>query len=652
MRGCLLLSIGFALLVSVAATETAQQTQQSPALSFDFYRTHIEPIFLKQRDAGQGAGRACASCHTSVASRLRLQPVSPGAVAWTEEQSRQNFQLAAALVTAGEPLRSRLLLHPLAAEAGGDPAHTGGKFWQSQNDPEWQTLAAWVQGASGTGASPGRTAAQSTPATRLSLDYEFFRARVEPIFLARRLGHARCYACHALGAGEGNAPNAMRLERLSPGSATWNEDQSRKNFEAVREKVVPGHPLASPLLIHPLRYEAGGDQWHGGGAQFTSANEPEWQTIAAWVQGKNAFSEGTLTNKGLTKPDDDTRASSLASATGNSGNPVLGAASNTATQGLKLRIVQTNMAGDNLHIIDPATNRVVGEVIGIEANHGVAAAPDGSRLYVSNEADRTVDVVDTRTLKVFKQIPLSGPPNNIAISKDGRRLYQAIHGEPYGVDVIDTATLVNAKRLPLDGMQIHNTYVTPDGKYVIAASDDQTFTIAVIDQKTEEHVRSIKFTNRPRPLAFYTNTDGSTKWVLAGLSELHGFVVADFATGKEIHRIKFPDLGGPVKMQVVRAATGNPNHGIGVQPDNKAVWVTDRLYNVVHAYSLPELKYLGAVPVAVDPFWMTFTPDSKFVYVANDSSASVSAIDTQSMKEVARIPVGQVPKRNITAMLP
>ena len=100
-----------------------------------------------------------------MASRLRLQPVAPGAVAWTEAPSRQNFQLAAALVTAGEPLKSRLL-HPLAAEAGGDPAHTGGKFWESQNDPEWQTLAAWVQGASGTGASSGATAVQSTLATR------------------------------------------------------------------------------------------------------------------------------------------------------------------------------------------------------------------------------------------------------------------------------------------------------------------------------------------------------------------------------------------------------------------------------------------------------------------------------------------------------
>ena len=358
-----------------------------------------------------------------------------------------------------------------------------------------------------------------------------------------------------------------------------------------------------------------------------SANDPEWQTIAAWVTGKE------LTNIPASP------------VTGSPANPVPGAPPITAAKGLKLRIIQTNMAGDNLHIIDPATNRIVGEITGIEANHGVAAAPDGGRLYVSNEADRTVDVVDTKTLKIFKQIPLSGPPNNIAISKDGRRLYQAIHGAPYGVDVVDTVILAIVKRLPLDGMQFHNTYVTPDGKYVLAASDDRTFTVAVIDQKTEEPVYSIKFTNRPRPLTFYTNPDGSTKWVLAGLSELHGFVVADFATGEEIHRIKFPDLGGPVKMQLVRAAAGNPNHG-------KAVWVSDRLYSVVHAYSLPDLKYLGAVPVAVDPFWMTFTPDSKFVYVANDASASVSAIDTQSMKEVARIPVGQVPKRNITAMLP
>src|SRR5206468_9466928 len=87
-----------------------------------------------------------------------------------------------------------------------------------------------------------------------------------------------------------------------------------------------------------------------------------------------------------------------------------------------VRIVQTNSAGDNVHLIDPATNKVVGEITGIEVNHGAAAAPDGSRIYVSNEADSTVDVVDAVTLKVVKKVPLSGHPNNIAIGRDGRRV--------------------------------------------------------------------------------------------------------------------------------------------------------------------------------------------------------------------------------------
>ena len=249
--------------------------------------------------------------------------------------------------------------------------------------------------------SVSATQAQQSQPSPPGLSFEFYRAHVEPIFLARRAGHARCYACHALGAGEGNAPAAMRLEILSPGSTTWTEEQSRKNFDAVRKKVFANNPFSSPLLIHPLRYEAGGDQWHGGGAQFTSPNDPEWQTIAAWVQGKNVV-------------DEDLRGSSIPAAPANA---VRAAASNNG--GLKLRIIQTNMAGDNIHIIDPVMNRVVAEITGIEANHGVAAGPDGSRLYVSNEADRTVDVVDMKTLRVCKQIPLSGRPNNISISKDG-----------------------------------------------------------------------------------------------------------------------------------------------------------------------------------------------------------------------------------------
>src|SRR5439155_6154297 len=141
-------------------------------------------------------------------------------------------------------------------------------------------------------------------------------------------------------------------------------------------------------------------------------------------------------------------------------------------------------AGDNVHVIDPATNKVVGEITGIEVSHGAAGAPDGSRIYVSNEADSTLDVVDARTLKVTKKIPLSGHPNNIAIGRDGRRVFVGIAQAPGAVDVIDTASLTKAKTIPVKGA-VHNAYVTPDGKYAVSGSIAGK-NITVIDTSTEE----------------------------------------------------------------------------------------------------------------------------------------------------------------------
>ncbi len=156
-------------------------------------------------------------------------------------------------------------------------------------------VAGWLgEPAVLSGAPQGAPAAA---AAAPSLDYEFFKARVQPIFLSRRPRHARCYSCHALGAGEGDAPSAMRLQILSPGSTTWTEEQSRMNFEAVRQKAVAGNPQASRILMHPLRFEAGGDLSHGGGAQFMSANDPDWQAIAAWVRGEKAAAGAASTER-------------------------------------------------------------------------------------------------------------------------------------------------------------------------------------------------------------------------------------------------------------------------------------------------------------------------------------------------------------------
>lgn len=112
-----------------------------------------------------------------------------------------------------------------------------------------------------------------------ALDFEVFKAKVEPIFLEKRAGHTRCYVCHA----ESN--NNFRLEKLSPGQSMWTEEQSRKNFETVAKLVNPGDPGTSRLLLHPLAPEGGGDAFHSGGRQFADTNDPDWKTIAGWVKG-------------------------------------------------------------------------------------------------------------------------------------------------------------------------------------------------------------------------------------------------------------------------------------------------------------------------------------------------------------------------------
>ena len=109
------------------------------------------------------------------------------------------------------------------------------------------------------------------------LDFEVFKTRVQPVFLQKRKGLARCYVCHSQG-------TSFRLQPLAPGSSSWTDEESRRNFEAVQRLVVPGNPQTSRLLTMPLAAEAGGVAFHPGGKHWISQDDPEWQALAAWVR--------------------------------------------------------------------------------------------------------------------------------------------------------------------------------------------------------------------------------------------------------------------------------------------------------------------------------------------------------------------------------
>ena len=311
------------------------------------------------------------------------------------------------------------------------------------------------------------------------------------------------------------------------------------------------------------------------------------------------------------------------------------------------RVLQTNSAGDNIHVIDPATNQVVGTIDDIEVPHGVTMAPDGRRIYVTDESLSTLDVVDAKTLKVTRRIPLSGRPNNVDAAKNGSYVYVGIAQAPGAVDVIDTASLTNVKSIPVNGA-IHNVYLTPDGKYLVAGSIP-SHTINVIETGSNQVAWTLTLSAGIRPMVFTRNADGSTKEIIVQLSDFHGFVVVDFAARKEIRRVTLPDPPG--EERETQGLQGAPAHGLAITPDGKTLWTTSKYYGYVAAYSLADYRLLKVVPVGSHPEWLTIPPDGKNLYVAIAGEDEVAVVDNRTMRVLKRIPVGAVPKRNTSGML-
>jgi YVTN family beta-propeller protein len=373
-------------------------------------------------------------------------------------------------------------------------------------------------------------------------------------------------------------------------------------------------------LIHPLAPEAGGDGFHSGGRQFETQNDPDWLALAEWVRRVRASADPKAKPAAL--------------------------------------IYVTNSAGDTIDVINTATNTVVQVIRGIELPHGINFSPDGARVYVSNESESVLEVVNRENGEILKKIPLSGRPNNIAVTKDGLRVLVGIRSAPGGVDVVETSSLTLAKTIAIQ-RTIHNVYVTPDGRFAVAGSIEAK-SATIMDLQTEQVAWEVKFDNGVRPMAFDTNPDGSTKRIFVQLSNLNGFAVVDFAKHAEVARIQLPERPGGYGAAEVRLNT--PSHGIGVSPDGKSLWVGSTVANAVFKYSLPDLRLNGRcslpnvyppnhAPTGSVPEWISFTPDSKFLYVSNSGARSVSAIDTRTLQIVAIIPAGEVPKRINTLAL-
>jgi YVTN family beta-propeller protein len=322
------------------------------------------------------------------------------------------------------------------------------------------------------------------------------------------------------------------------------------------------------------------------------------------------------------------------------------------------RIYVTNYGGTTVQVINPATNKIVQVIENVEVPMSAHFSPDGSRIYITNGGENVLDVLDRKTGKLIKKVPLSGNADDLAVTKDGKRVLVCINDIPGGVDIIDTTSLERVKTIPMES-NVHDIEVTGDGKYAVVGSQEGKFA-KVIDLQSEQVAWEVRFDKGIQCVAIGNNPDGSGRQLFLQPHDLNGFVVVDFATHKQVDRVEVPDELSKFKPPNYRS----PSHGLAVAPDGKTVWVASTVANSVFAYSLPQIKPLGVVAMpelkdpgqatflGANPHWITFTPDSKTAYVSNSAIKSVSAIDVKTIKEVAVIQVGETPRRISTLALP
>ncbi|HEV2199958.1 MAG TPA: hypothetical protein VGR73_09055 [Bryobacteraceae bacterium] len=330
-------------------------------------------------------------------------------------------------------------------------------------------------------------------------------------------------------------------------------------------------------------------------------------------------------------------------------------------------IYVTNRGGTTIDVIDAATNKVVQSIGNIESPEVVRFSRDGSQLYIFSRTEPAQDflfVMDRKSGKIVKKVALSGWANEAQTTKDGKLILVCIRqtgtkAEDTGaLDIIDTTTLEKVKSIPVR-RGLHDIAITADGKYAAAGAPGGRFMV-VFDLQKMESAWEVQYDSGVNPIAIENNPDGSGRRIFVNLGSLNSFSVVDFAKRAEVARIKAPDE--PKGFGGMRGCESD-GHGIGISPDQKTLWVNSKPANSVFAYSLPDIKLLGHVSLpeqavpgkpsrAGSPAWITFTPDSKSVYVSSCGVKTVTAIDVQSIKEVARIPVGEMPDRISTLSLP
>jgi YVTN family beta-propeller protein len=309
---------------------------------------------------------------------------------------------------------------------------------------------------------------------------------------------------------------------------------------------------------------------------------------------------------------------------------------------VRQKLYVTNSAGDDVTVIDVATNRPIGRIEVGPHPHGIAVPAAQNFILVSIEGREPGELVwiDPVTDKVTRRMEVGPAPNQLAVTPDGKFAYIPARDGYWDVVDVDRAKVL--QRI-FTGGRPHNTLCSPDGRHMYLAPMGNPKRVTIVDVATHKPAGEVRFSNIVRPIALTQDE----KRLYAEVDGLVGIEVADLAARKMIHRV-------PAELTDNLRTVASRSHGLGVRPDQKEVWECDVHHDEVHVYDVTgdRPKQIATVPIGADVYWLTFSPDGKNCYVSALSKNEVAVVDTATKKVTARIPVGKAPKRLIVVSVP
>jgi YVTN family beta-propeller protein len=321
--------------------------------------------------------------------------------------------------------------------------------------------------------------------------------------------------------------------------------------------------------------------------------------------------------------------------------PVIVLAEDSATTAHQ-KLYVTNSAGDDVTVIDVATNKVLGRIEVGSHPHGIAVPASQDVIYVTIEGSKPgrLVTIDPHIDKVVRSMDVGPAPNQLAVTPDGNFAYVPCSDGFW--DVVDLKEQRLIKRIQTGGRP-HNTLCSADGKHIYLAPMGSPKKVTIVDVSLQEPVGTISFSDVVRPIALSKDE----KRLYANVDGLVGLEVADIEKRERIHRI-------PAELSPELRKVASRSHGLAIRPDQKEIWECDVEHKEVHIYDLSgdNPKQVATIPIGSQVYWLTFRPDGKICYVSARGGNAVAAVDVQTRKIVARLPVGKEPKRLLVVNVP